>query len=193
MTDILAEIPAASGSGFYANKIEKRCLLSDGERAVAEYVTKTFSATDRVLEVGCGYGQLPLLLACLGRNAGGVESDVGRFAVAETLRAEMAKSYPQAAGCQLYRGRYPLDAAPPHDVIVTTNVVNGFWSDWQQPEDEKYAAMFQAPDAIVDARLWWVPRETVEERAAIEGCMKALGFECAGIVGTTTKHWHRNH
>lgn len=175
---VLAEDPTRRADPFYAGRVEAKDAFSGDELAVATYVYKHFQPSTVILELGCGYGQLCLLLACLHFKVLGIEAAQTRYAGAQSLQHFLLKTESAAASVQFIRGTFPLDVSPPHDLFIATNVVNSFWSAWGLPDPAKYSKVLTAKHVIVDTRLWWTVREDPAQQREVLDAICATGYAC---------------
>lgn len=185
-----------SNDRYYADRLSSGQLVSSYEIDLVAYIVRTLPESLTILEIGSGIGQLPLLLACLGRRAVGVEATPTRLGLAHRLQDALAALHRDAAArAVLVSGYYPEEVAFPHDLLLATNIVNSWWESWQIPDREKYQRTFVAPHAIIDLRTWFVLRETPEERHALASTiMQATGAQIAyePIPGSTLVHLSRD-
>lgn len=154
--------------GYYQQRIRDGQAFNADEVAIAEWCAANLPPGTRVCEVGSGLGQLCLLLAALGFHAIGIDDDSRRSYLAERLAWRLGNS------AESVFGEYPR-VAPECDVLVTTNIVGGWWGAQPGSTSEKLRRFFYRP-AVICPRLCWQIRETEEELAVFERELMDAGF-----------------
>jgi len=162
---LLVAEPALTTDSYYQGRVHDGALLTAEELEVVSYISNLLEPGSRIVEVGSGLGQIPLILACLGYYSVGVEATPVRRAAAKDLQNRLRAVDTDAGARVLFlQGEYPDHVDPgPHDLLLTTNVANSWWKNWAIPETEKYKRFFRAEHVILDCRVWWIVRETAEQ------------------------------
>jgi SAM-dependent methyltransferase len=106
------------GSGlynFYAQRIATGTMFANYDLQLARFCADRLRAFDTFVEVGCGVGQLPFLIAQQGQHCIGIENDWKRAACAGDLKLHLVERYPLvAANARIMYGTFP--AALPAEV-----------------------------------------------------------------------------
>ncbi len=155
---------------FYAGKVKLNKPFSDEEPVIASFVKLRFDpATTSIMELGCGYGQLSLVLACVGFHPVGVDVSKIRYDGAIDLQHNLIHTCarPEAGNAKFLHARYPQDVIPMHNLFVATNVVSSAWDTWNAPEADKYTQTLRAQHVILDTRLWWIIREDPKDQVEL--------------------------
>lgn len=183
LSEWLADKPPQADP-YYAARRDRGYIFDKRDLEAARFIYSSPHRADRVLEVGMGAGQLVLLLAALGIRATGVEFARNRFALATHLQAALRSS------ATMVQGYYPdetpgLDA----DLVVTTNVVNGFWGVWTARSDvDKVQQFFRGRPALIDASVWWVERDEGRIGEVLDA-FRGAGYLTSLVEGTRSIYY----
>ena len=176
---------------YYVPRIRQSKAFAITELQIARYVCKTFGPKTRLLEIGCGFGQLCLLLRAAGfEHVTGIEAhrQVSSLGMLEHIR-----SYDRwdVDGLDFLSGTYPTETTVEADVLIAFNVVNSCWYTWKLPEEEKYKVALPQPHCIIDVRLWWEVREDPkEQQAVVSRIQKEVGLSSAILMYPDATLWH---
>lgn len=188
LVDTMQESAERAADPFYLGRVQnggKRAFASD-ECTTAEYIAKHFTRDTAIMEMGCGYGQLCLLLACLGFTVVGLDAAPLRYRGALSLQKFLHRRNPHADRASFVLGSYPRQFAPEHDLFLSTNVVNSYWRDWQDTEESKYQQTLRAEYLSIDLRTWWVLREDQAEQDALRTRICEVGYAAVEKVGPSS-------
>lgn len=123
---------AASLGDYYRVRLNQNNLLIEAERQIVDYCRHQFDPACLFYELGCGYGELSLMLAIAGFSATAFESEEGRFKGAMALREALAQSGYDTTRASFIHGRFP-DAlqlaqlqSPSSPILVATNVTSKY-------------------------------------------------------------------
>ena len=177
---------------YYIGRVQNGNAIAAQEAQIARYIHDTFPKDIRIAEVGCGFGQLCMLLGALNfKSVTGIEGDAPRFTGSlHMLKHITEEGRWSTLGVQFLGGYYPTDFKPEVDVLCAFNVVNSFWATWPIPEEEKFKTALSQDNCIIDVRLWGVVRETpAEHTALIDTICKDAGFAQVTRIETSTL-WH---
>jgi len=123
---------ATSLGDYYNVRLSQNNLLIEAERRVVDYCRHQFDPTYRFYELGCGYGELSLMLAIAGCSATAFESEEGRYKGAIALQEALAREGYDTNRASIVHGRFP-DAlqlaqlqSPLSAVLVATNVTSKY-------------------------------------------------------------------
>lgn len=152
---------------FYASRVSaRRGAILDYEEAYANYLLAN-CRNQRVLEIGTGMGELPVVLALNGVRAGGLEYYEPTYQAAARIRSGLALCFPElASDYELILGAFPENLMDtkwtgPDVTLVFTNVGAG----WDEERIDAGIAYFQSiGEAILDLRLFGVTRNTGADR-----------------------------
>lgn len=117
------------GSGayeFYRTRLASGRVFGDYELRLVDAIIARQLPVDEVHEIGCGWGQLVLLLAWRGYRATGFEIDRSRFAGALCLHEVLGRIDETRASRAMLRHEFfpPLDRADPErSLVIATNIV----------------------------------------------------------------------
>jgi hypothetical protein len=184
LLDTLSAWVAATGEksgaqNFYLSRLDCGVMIEPYEVAVGSFLVRTLDAADQSYEVGCGYGQLPFLVACGGRRMKGLEHARGRFSGAEFLLAALAECNPGAASRLSFRKiLFPAEfdfgclADNRRNVLVFTNVVS---TPIKQQEDA-ILATFARFDVVIVMLSYFGWHRSEEEQRDLEQKICASGM-----------------
>lgn len=152
---------------FYAVRVQKRLGgLSEYEEHIARYAIER-CAGRRVVEIGTGLGELPIVLALNGMTTAGVEYDGNRQRAAMALHERIASCFPEILErYEFIRGSFPEtlsgSAWTGADVtLLFTNVGAG----WDADRTGRAIDFFtNVGEIILDLRLFGVVREDAADR-----------------------------
>jgi len=178
----LCEWMAGKEDNYYKGRVAAASNIFTAEEvATAQYIYANYSKPTRILEIGCGFGQLAILLSRLGYRVIAVDATRQRFDGARALVAAMR------APVDLRFGSYPTGLRVPasdFDLIVTGNVASDFWKLWMAPEEEKYRQFLQGKPIILDARVWWGVWTPEEQREKVIHLLERLGYISEHVMGS---------
>ena len=180
LNDVLAKaVSMGLADTFYH---QNRVMLSHYEIVMAEYLADQYPAKTRVLELGCGFGQLSIALAYFGFDVQGVEGSPPRVTGSKFFKGELPD-----LPYKLVEGYYPAVEHGPFDVLVGTNLVSGFYDNWNVPQEEKIPRLLQGKDALLNLRLWWTVREGADEQEALARYIESFEYKATQVGGPV---WH---
>lgn len=136
------------------------------ELEIAKWCSDNLDRTVRICEVGCGVGHLGTLLASLGFFTFGIDADATRIKVAKSIVEGLNLNC-----ISYYAGHYP-ELSRPYDLLVTTNLVSGWWAAQPGTETEKAKNFFRAP-AVISPAGWF----TTEGRERTPDEFDRLAFD----------------
>ncbi len=170
---------------FYTVRLAHAAMVAPYEAAIAEFLLETMDPSDRSFEIGCGYGQLPLLVALGGRRMTGIEYEPLRFAGAQYLRGRLGSENPTAAArLDFLKLRYPRDfdwrllAGARRNVLVFTNVVA---TVVKEQEDEILATFSRFDEVIVMVSHFGWSRSAAEQDQ-LEAKIARLNFAPGRVI-----------
>lgn len=143
---------------YYDLLLQQGGLIQPYERQVVSYLLDALDPGCPIVEVGCGFGLLVMLLALHGRKAVGVECDPRRAATfAAVLEAAGRRFAAVGTNTKAVYGVFPFaDAIPSTAALLFTNVAAG-------AEDEALDANIRAlknhPFVLFDAERFFAKRE----------------------------------
>jgi hypothetical protein len=111
---------------FYQARLSCRRIFADYELELAKGIVANQLPVDEIHEIGCGWGQLPILLAWCGYRTTGFEIDRRRFVGASCLLSVLQQIDPaRAARVTLRREFFPPLDRPQRDrsLVIATNIV----------------------------------------------------------------------
>ncbi|MBV8192442.1 MAG: hypothetical protein JO339_34795, partial [Alphaproteobacteria bacterium] len=168
---------------YYADKIARRRLFSPHDRAIATYCADRFAAGTRFVELGCGVGELPLLLARRGLTAVGYESEQARFEAARHTVAALAAQFESVGDHAVQFGMFPDSASPEKEldglrVFVCGHVTSSYMAD-NQPTF--LASLRDFDHLVMDVSTFGWRRDEVGIQALVASII-AHGFVQAACV-----------
>ncbi len=189
---LVAEDGEIAKDNWIRHKLETGRVFSPAELAIAEWVDARPKLAS-IVETGCGYGGLAILLAMTGcQNVTAAEGNGKRAAGAfETVR-RLRGTYPKLDGCRVLHGWFP-DCAPEEafGLFAMSNVVGGWFNARPGEAAAKWRDLIRAPEAIIDGRTAYAVRESEADRAALVEALGQAGFSAAPVPGTTLLHLRR--
>lgn len=181
------------GSGLYnhyAQRLAKGEFFARSDLQMARFCAKMLSAFDTFVEVGCGVGELSLLIAQQGLKAIGIESDWKRAACAGDLKLSLIGKYPQiAANARIMYGTFPAPLPEGTD-IHRCALLCGCLVATHTPEQalEFVREMHTYPLAIIDISRFLKIRRDPVARQELLYLLEAVGFEQPVPIGPP-KDW----
>lgn len=178
MTKLYTEEGQASGFySYYEWRVEHRTPFVRYEIDVSHYVIQNL-ATRRVLEVGIGLGELPIILAAHGIMAGGIECDYARYRAACLIRSGVSRFFPQIEHhYDVMFGKFPDDLPPawtgPDVVLLFTNVAS--WDEILL--DAAIKSLPRFGEVILDLRLFGIVRDDPTDRQRLFDSLGAQARE----------------
>ncbi|MGH6981573.1 MAG: hypothetical protein ACREFC_10235 [Stellaceae bacterium] len=153
--------------GFYAARISGRLGgILEYEEGLARYVLEHCS-NRRIVEVGTGLGELPIMLALNGLVAAGLEYEHRRFQAAAAIRMRLVNCFPEIVErYELINGAYPEALANTawigSDVtLLFTNVGAG----WDCDRADRAIKFFpRVGEVILELRTFGIVRESEADR-----------------------------
>lgn len=156
--------------GFYAARVSSRHGgILEYEEDLARYVLKHCS-NRRIVEIGTGLGELPIILALNGLVTAGLEYEHRRLQAATAMRTRLANCFPEISKCyQLIDGAYPEALANTtwigSDVtLLFTNVGAG----WDTDRTGRAIDFFShVGEVILELRMFGTVRENETDRSEL--------------------------
>lgn len=152
--------------------------LSRIDREIANFVIRRFGATRKTLEVGAGVGQCSHLMALCGVHASGIEASSSHFDMMGRLTKRLTGRFDADLPTRFtpIRGFYPDDASP--FVDERTIVIVPSLGSTLTPEQEVriFDALREANGVILGMRMFFVTRESEEERQKMVEEIRKRGF-----------------
>lgn len=161
---------AGLGDTYYDARIKSKKMFSDAEIDIANWCEENLDEGARILEVGCGIGQLCNLLSSIGFKVVGVDPAADRIDAAKRISKKLALKVDYICD------HYP-DTTPKHDLLVVGNVISGWWAAQSGTEEDKIERFFTQP-ALISPKEWFTTKE--RERNAKECDALADDFTVAG-------------
>jgi len=180
-------IDYAKHDGFYANKLIKNIMFAEAERDIALYIKANLPIETKICEVGMGCGQLCILLAAMGYQVIGCDSSIPRCNAAFHLRQAIGKTNAQVLNnFTVVQGQYPTAVnSTEFDLLITTNIINGWWDSQPGTEQEKLDFFVQRKSIILDTRTWWVHRPEPEQQTAVVNSLAAPNYYNINKIDTS--------
>jgi len=176
-----AEQSGVGDNYYYARRVKTGKMLTSSEVKTARYIANNFPIFGvRYLEVGAGCGQFSFLLASTGRHVTVMEHNIDRFEQASNALKRLPVS--TAERVTLLQSRYPIDASPGAEIIITHNIASNFWDKWSHPN--KLQRFYGQAVGILDARVWWAIRSTEKEREQLMLEIEASGYNTEWLFDT---------
>jgi SAM-dependent methyltransferase len=177
--DAIGEVPDA----YYAPRVASGLAFEPTEIEMAARAITI--KPERVVEVGCGFGQLSMLIASGGIDVVGIDADRRRAEVAARIGAAIGSMARFACG------HFPEDARAvgvrlvcPLDLLVFSNVASAWWRQQPGSTGDKIRRVLMAP-ALLNPATWF------EERSPMERVVLAHDFNAAGFeVRSLGQVWH---
>ena len=156
-------LAGAGVSGEYPSRVSRKDILGVNERYLCEYIA-TLAEFTEVLEVGSGFGGLPLLLGAMGMRSRGVEAMVSRHETAAALRQAWGRVDPAGAGrVTLVNGRFP-DVVANDDLSGSLVLVVDMLSDRMQGKVQAFVAALARGTAVIIEMSRFVERVNAPEK-----------------------------
>jgi hypothetical protein len=160
---------------YYVDRIENRIGgILEYERDLADYVIKHCQG-QRIVEVGTGLGELPIILALNGVTAAGVEKERRRQMAATHVRDRLLNCFSELdERYEFIAGEFPDALADstwigPGVTLLFTNVVG-----WDQNRAERINAFLpRVGEVILELRMFGILRDTEAERQDLFDCVAA--------------------
>jgi hypothetical protein len=167
------------------------------ETLLVRYATSKLSLPLHVCEIGMGGGQLSIMLAACGFHTRGYEVVAHRLATANEVAQALSSKYPSITECfEPMATVYPDDTvASWADMIVATNTVNSYWSNWckehgQAAVLQEQAGSLRKKSAIIDVRVWGILREDPKEQQALISEIERSTGKTGRRIHGSSNHWH---
>lgn len=173
-------VDASGAYNFYRVRLAADCIFSDHEVRLVEAIAERLPRLDEVHEIGCGWGQLVLLLAWCGYSATGFEIDSQRFRGAEALREALSVIEEDRAVHAKLRNEFfpPLDRPEGRStLVIATNIVV---SDPHIVEEHIVWALRRYRYAIIDVDRFCKLRQSSQRQGLIE-MVERVGLRSAGL------------
>jgi len=164
MNDLLmSEGMDASGLyRYYTMRLDGRLGgILEYEHDLANYVIEHCQGR-RIVEIGAGLGELPIILALNGMKSAGVEFNEGRQRAGRRVRERAVNCFPEVGEhYEFIAGGYPealVDTAwtGPDVTLLFTNVI----ASWDRARTEAIDAFFpQVGEVILELRMFGVLRD----------------------------------
>jgi SAM-dependent methyltransferase len=181
------------GSGlynFYAQRVASNQMFALYELRMTRFCADKLRAFETFVEVGCGVGQLPFLMALQGQKCIGIDNDWKRAACAGDLKLHLVERYPLiAANARIMYGAFP--AALPDGVDKERCVLLCNCLVFTHTPEQALAfvrEMHTYPLSIIDLTRFLQIRRDEASRQELLDLLDAEGFETPEPLGPT-KAW----
>lgn len=165
---------------FYRWRLENRQVFADYELCLVERIVARQLPVDTIHEIGCGWGQLLLLLAWRGYRVTGFDVDQRRFLGASCILAVLNQIDPNRASRVTLRREFfpPLDR-PDRDrsLVIATNIVT---ENPKYVEEQILWGMRRYRYALFDIDRFCTLRKP-EERAGFLARVEQSGLRNLGL------------
>jgi hypothetical protein len=178
------------GSGlynFYAQRLASGQLFALYDLRLARFCADRLRGFETFVEVGCGIGQLPLLMALQGQTCIGIENDWKRAACAGDLKLHLSQRYPLiAANARVMYGTFPAQLPEGVNKAKTALLCN-FLAFTHTAEQERafIREMYTYPLCIVDLSRFLKLRPDAQQRQELVDLLEAQGFDKPTPLGTS--------
>jgi hypothetical protein len=186
-----------SAGDYYLDRFGAGRFFTDYDLYTAEYCARELADAALAVELGCGFGELSLLLASEGFRTVGIESAAARHDGASSLLRGLTKAGHRLGELSYVVGTYPdkrtdaATAASDNAILVCTHVTSSSLV-------ENMAAVIRSLNRfrhlIIDVSTFGVRRDASRIKELVAQIL-AAGFEEAAIVyqdaGADVRHFRR--
>ena len=181
----IAEAPERqhSAGDYYQSRLAQGRVLEEYDIAVARYCGKELPRSASYAELGCGFGEVSLMLALNGLRVIGFEAEAARYEGAAALAQAIAAQGISLANLSFVHGYYPETFEPRlldgrQGVLVATNVTSTYVVEHI---DEVTESFRQFERLVIDITRFGLVRDKGAQQELIDR-IHSLGFAELGIV-----------
>jgi hypothetical protein len=175
---------------YYSLRLRAGYILPDAEWHVVQFIAQNYGRNTEVIEIGCGWGQVLVVLGVLGYRCRGIDEAGSRLIGAEYLRRLVGADYPYMVENVTYEvGNFPESWKRSNTGERSRDrTLLGFFSNLGIGSTDEFCRrcleeLKQFDAAIIDARRFFRARDA-EEQDALIASFNDFGIRyCCDVYG----------